>query len=135
MAGWFSDSELLCLDAGKLEQDALISLSSIDAFGSKPAAVMLKFSDQELVIVERRSDGPFSIFPNNDFPAESGFTAYRLNVNGESFRDDRDVAGTEARNFWAYLRENGSVLIREVVEFKTVKIRVVNQNQVRLSAK
>jgi hypothetical protein len=132
MAGWFAESELLCLDSGKLTQEALVSLSSVDAFGAKPAAVIIKISEEELLVVERRSDGPFSSFPNSDFASETGFTVYRLNVNGESFRDDRDVAGTEARNFWAYIRENGSILLGQGVDYKSLKIRVLGSNQLKL---
>jgi hypothetical protein len=132
MAGWFNENELLCLDLVKLKQEALVSLSSVDAFGAKPAAVLIKISEEELLVVERRSDGPFSSFPNRDFAAETGFTAYRLNVNGESFRDDRDVAGTEARNFWAYIRENGSILLGQGVDYKSLRIRVLDSNQLKL---
>ena len=65
--------------------------------------------------------------------AAAGFTAYRVNVNGESYRDDRDVAGTELRNFWAYIRENGSIKIETSVIYKSVKIRVLNSSQVEIS--
>lgn len=133
MAGWFGDSELLCLDASKLSKPALISLSSVDAFGDKPAAVMIRLSNEELLVVERRTDGEFTSLPNQDFGSETGFTAYRLNVNGESYRDDRDVAGTELRNFWAYLRENGKVKIETSVAFKNLKVSLVSSSQVEIA--
>ncbi len=133
MAGWFGDSEITCLDVTKLDRPALLSMSSIDDFGDKPAAAMIRLSSEEILVVERRTNGTYTSLPNRDFEAASGFTAYRVNVNGESYRDDRDVAGTELRNFWAYLRENGKIKIDSSVNYKTVKIRVVNSTQVEVS--
>jgi hypothetical protein len=108
-------------------------LSSVDAFGDKPAAVMIRISNEELIIIERRTSGTFTSFPNRDFNSATGFTAYRLNVNGESFRNDRDVVGTELRNFWAYIRDNGKIRIESSVSHKSVKVKVVNSNQVEIS--
>lgn len=133
MAGWFGNSELICLDAKKLDKAALVSLSSVDAFGDKPAAVMIRLSNEELIVVERRTSGPFTSLPNRDFNAENGFTAYRLNVNGESFRNDQDVAGTELRNFWAYIRDNGKIRIESSVSYKSVRVKVASSNQVEIS--
>lgn len=133
MAGWFGSSEILCLDAAKLDKAALVTLSSVDAFGDKPAAVMIRISNEELIVVERRTSGTFTSLPNRDFDSATGFTAYRLNVNGESFRNDRDVAGTELRNFWAYIRDNGKIRIESSVSHKSVKVKVVNSNQVEIS--
>jgi hypothetical protein len=108
-------------------------MSSIDNFGDKPAAAMIRLSSEEILVVERRSNGTYTSLPNRDFEAAAGFTAYRVNVNGESYRDDRDVAGTELRNFWAYIRENGSIKIETSVSYKSVKIRVLNSSQVEIS--
>jgi hypothetical protein len=131
--GWFDSNEVLCLSKETLNKEIYISLDSIDNFGSGKESIMVRLSSDELIVIERRGPGPFSSVCNGCFrPNESGFTAYRVNVNAAQFRDDSDPNG-DSKNFWSYLGVQGKPVITNFVEYSGVKITRISDTQVKIS--
>lgn len=131
--GWFDSNEVLCLKKELLNQDVYISLDSIDNFGPGKESIMVRLSAEELIVIERRGPGPFTTVCTNCFrPNESGFTAYRVNVNAAQYRDDSDPNG-DSKNFWSYLGVQGKPVITNFVEYSGVKITKVSETQVKIS--
>ena len=131
--GWFAEDEILCLDKSKLNGDVLVNLDSIDNFGTNKEAVMIKIDEEQILIIERRTRGQFAMPCRNCRRGdEPGFTAYRVNVNGEQYRNDMDPTA-DSRNFWSYIREAGSPLIRTQVEFQGIKVTRVSETFIRLT--
>ena len=132
MSGWFGNDEIICLDATKLSQSALVSLSSIDTFGKGPEAVFVKLSNQELVAIEYRKNGKFTNLNNAaEIRNSSAMTAYRVDVNAEAYRNDADPNG-DTKNFWWFLRDQGGVNILKSTAYKNLKITRSADNQVKL---
>jgi hypothetical protein len=131
--GWFAEDEVLCLDKSLLSGDTIIDMSSIDDFGPKKEAVMVKIDSDQIVVIERRTRGPFQTGCTNcRQKMEPGFTAYRINVNAASYRDDMDPTA-ETKNFWSYIREQGSPVIKTSVEFQGLKITKLSETVIKLS--
>ena len=131
--GWFAEDEILCLDKSLLSGETIIEMSSIDEFGPKKEAVIVKIDSDQIVVIELRTRGPFQTGCTNcRQKMEPGFTAYRVNVNAASYRDDMDPAA-ESKNFWSYIREQGSPVIRTSVEFQGLKITKLSETVIKLN--
>jgi hypothetical protein len=131
--GWFDEKEILCLDKDKLSKDVFVTMGSIDTFGPRKESVMIRLNDEEIIVVERRERGPFTqIDPSGRDGLRVGFTAYRVDVNGEHYRDDSD-RNSDAKNFWSFLGSRTDPTIQGSVEFKGVKITPVNRTKVMIS--
>ena len=131
--GWFGENEVLCLDKDKLSKDVVVTMGSIDTFGPRKESVMIRLNDEEIIVVERREPGPFTrIDPSGRDGLRAGFTAYRVNVNGEHYREDNDT-NSDAKNFWSFLGSRTDPTIRGSVAFKGVKITPVNRTRVMIS--
>jgi hypothetical protein len=131
--GWFGENEVLCLDKDKLSKDVVVTMGSIDTFGPRKESVMIRLNDEEIIVVERREPGPFTRIDSSGRDGlRVGFTAYRVNVNGEHYRDDSD-RNSDARNFWSFLGSRTDPTINGSVEFKGVKITPVNRTRVMIS--
>ncbi|MFM1995406.1 MAG: hypothetical protein RLZZ610_923 [Actinomycetota bacterium] len=131
--GWFDEDEILCLDKRKLGSDVFVTMSSIDTFGPRKESVMIRLNDEEIIIVERREPGPFTrIDSSGSGGLRTGFTAYRVNVNGEHYRDDSDPT-SDARNFWSFLGSRTNPTIVGSVEYKGVKISPMSTTRVKIS--
>jgi hypothetical protein len=131
--GWFNENEILCLDKDKLSRDVVVTMGSIDTFGPRKESVMIRLNNDEIIVVERREPGPFTrIDSSGTAGLRVGFTAYRVNVNGEHYRDDSD-RNSDAKNFWSFLGSRTDPTIRGSVEFKGVKITPVSRTKVRIS--
>jgi hypothetical protein len=131
--GWFSESEILCLDKTSLTKDVVVNMGSIDTFGPRKESVMIRLSEEEIIVVERRERGPFTkIDSSGSAGLRSGFTAYRVNVNNQHYRDDSD-RGSDARNFWSFLGSRTDPTIQGHVEYKGVKISPVSKTRVKIS--
>lgn len=139
MAGWFGEQEVVCLDAASLRSPTYVTMSSLDLMGRQPVSVMVRLSDEELLIIERRSNGKYSDFTNaNGYGGQlkdlNHFTAYRVNVNGPYQRvDGRDFAEI-GDNFWGYVLENGRLRITKSVTYEGVTMDVINSHQIRLTS-
>ena len=131
--GWFDTNEVLCLRKDSLNKEIYISLDSIDNFGAGKESIMIRLSSDELIVIERRGPGPFTTVCTSCFrPNESGFTAYRVNVNAAQYRNDSDPNG-DSRNFWSYLGTQGKPVITNFVEYSGVKITRISETQVKIS--
>ena len=138
MAGWFEEREVVCLDAQSLRAPTYVTMSSLDLMESKPVSVMVRLSDEELLIIERRSSGKYSDFARStnyrgQLTNLNHFTAYRVNVNDPYQRvDGRDFAEI-GPNFWGYVLENGQLRITRSVSYQGLNVTVVGSHQVRLT--
>ena len=131
--GWFGENEVLCLDKDKLSKEVVVTMGSIDTFGPRKESVMIRLNEEEIIVIERREPGPFTrIDSSGTHGLRAGFTAYRVNVNGEHYRDDTD-RNSDARNFWSFLGSRTEPTINVSVEFKGVKITPVNRTRVMIS--
>jgi hypothetical protein len=140
LAGWFAEDEILCFEKAKMKDSFLVSLDSLDLFGEKKESIMIKINEEELIVIEKRTDGPFSNFrtggfqqdPSRQFLNLNDFTAYVVNVNKENYRNDADPL-SEEKNFWRYLRENGSIAIKTSVVYSGIQISRESDKQVRVT--
>lgn len=131
--GWFGEDEVLCLDKASLTGETTIEMSSIDDFGPRKEAVMVRLDAEQLLVIELRTRGPFHESCRNCRQTmEPGFTAYRLNVNAAQFRDDMDP-NSDLKNWWSYVREQGSPVIKTSVEYGGVKVTKVSDKVIKLS--
>ena len=131
--GWFGEDEVLCLDKSSLTGETTIEMSSIDDFGPRKEAVMIRLDAEQLLVIELRTRGPFHESCRNCRQTmEPGFTAYRLNVNAAQFRDDMDP-NSDLKNWWSYVREQGSPVIKTSVEYGGVKVTKVSDKVIKLS--
>jgi hypothetical protein len=131
--GWFDEKEVLCLDKDSLPREVFVTMGSIDTFGPRKESVMIRLNNEEIIVVERREPGPFTRIDSSGRDGlRAGFTAYRVNVNGEHYRDDSD-RNSDAKNFWSFLGSRTDPTINGSVEFKGVKITPVNRTRVMIS--
>ena len=131
--GWFDQNEILCLDKKSMAKDVYVTMDSLDTFGPRKESVMIRLNDEEIIVVERREPGPFTRIDSSGTDGlRVGFTAYRVNVNGEHYRDDSD-RNSDARNFWSFLGSRTDPTIFGSVEFKGVKVTPVNRTKVMIS--
>ena len=131
--GWFDSNEVLCLNKDSLNKEVFISLDTIDNFGAGKESAMIRLNAQEILIVERRGPGPFTTLCSTCYrPTESGFTAYKVNVNAAHYRDDSDPNG-DSKNFWSYLGPQGKPIITSYVEYSGVRVTRISDTQVKIS--
>lgn len=138
LAGWFGAEEIVCLDAASLRNPVHITMSSLDRMESKPVSVMVRLSDEELLVIERRSSGRYSDFATatnyrGQLKDLDHFTAYRVNVNDPYVRVDGRHFNDIGPNFWSYVLEKGQLRIKTSVTYKGVNLKVVGSHQVSLS--
>jgi len=133
--GWFDESEILCLDKKSISKNVVVTMSSLDTFGPGKESVMIRLNDEEIIVVERREPGPFTRIDASGYGGlKTGFTAYRVNVNGEHYRDDSD-RNSDSRNFWSFLGSRTDPTIVGSVEYQGVKITPVSKTRVKISVK
>jgi hypothetical protein len=133
--GWFGSDEILCLDKADITQSLTLTLDPIDNFGTRPESLMIRIDDSQLLIVELRADGPYTNFStctNCRLPSGPGFTAYRLNVNGAQYRDDKDPNSAE-KNFWSYIRQDKRAVFDASVEFAGIKLTKTGPKTISIS--
>lgn len=134
--GWYGDDEILCLDTRALEpdQEAVVTMDSLDNFGADKESVIVRLSEEEVVVVERRESGPFTTTCSDCFipaPVEEGFIAYRVNVNLAPYRDDNDP-NSDSKNFWSFLGSSSRPVLQEAITYKQISIEPVSEKQVKI---
>ena len=138
LAGWFSEQQTLCIEKANLKEATYISMDSLDTLGNRPISTLIRLDNEELIVIERRSNGKYSDFRNADnwqgmFKNLDHFTAYRVNVNEAYERVDwRDINSLNP-NFWKYIREGTQIKISKGVSYKGVDIEVVGKDQIKIS--
>lgn len=131
--GWFNEEEILCLDSQSIDQEVFVTLDAITNFGPKHESVMIRINDEEIVVVERHEEGPYTtICTDCTSPVSEGFVAYRINVNGAHYRNDGDP-NSDVKNFWSFLGSTTAPTIKDPVEFKGVQISLAGKDQVKIS--
>jgi hypothetical protein len=133
IVGWFGKDEVLCIDKNSISDSIYITMSSIDDYGKEPQSVIVKLSEEEILVIERRTNGKFSNFSNSrEYKNLNGFTAYYVNVNKENYRNDMEP-NSEEKNFWRYIRENGAITITKGIEFQGLTISSQSNTQVKIT--
>ena len=139
LSGWLEEEEVVCLDAASLTGPAYVTMSSLDLMGDRPVSLMVRLSDEELIIIERRSSGRYSNFATaTNFGGQlkdlDNFTAYRVDVNGPYQRVDGRDFDEIGPNFWGYILENGQLRITRSITYQGVNVAVVGSHQVRITS-
>jgi hypothetical protein len=133
MVGWFGKNEVVCIDKSAIADSIYVTMSPIDNYGQEPQSVMVKLSEEELLIIEKRTSGKYSNFNNSrEYLNLNGFTAYSVNVNKENYRNDMDP-NSEEKNFWRYIRENGNITITKKIEYLGLTISPQSNNQIKIT--
>jgi hypothetical protein len=88
LMGWIPDEDFVCLDGTKASNQTLI-LDSVDLHRGGTIAAVVKLSDHEVLVIESRRKGPFSIDFNPGFNAVMG---YYVNTKREANRYDGNLA-------------------------------------------
>lgn len=130
--GWFDRQEILCIDKADIKSRVTLTLDSIDNFGENRESLMIRLNNSELLIVERRENGNFTSFCSNcGSKTTAGFTAYRLNVNGQHYRNDGDPDAA-SKNFWSYIKSGSTIAFTDFVEYSQLRISRVSSTQISI---
>lgn len=85
--GWIDDEDFVCLDGASAGSHRLI-LDSVDLHRGGTIAAIVRLSDHEVIVIESRKKGPFSI----DFSADySALMGYYVNSKREANRYDGNL--------------------------------------------
>jgi hypothetical protein len=109
LMGHFDEQQIACIDPEKLDDELVIKLESLDKTGGQPGikSLMIPLSESEMIIVEHRTDGPFSELS----PEFKGFTAYFIDVSKKEVRCDAcETLKMEMANFWRYIRSSNEIM-------------------------
>lgn len=100
---YFDERHIACVEPNSLNEELIMQLESLDKTGAQPGikSLMIPIGETEIIVVEYRTKGPFSILT----PDLTGFTAYYVNTALESVRCDAcNQDEMELLNFWRYIR-------------------------------
>lgn len=86
--GWIGDEDFVCLDGTNSASNKVV-LDSVDLHRGGTIAAVIRISDHEVLVVESRKKGPFSIDFNSGY---SSVMAYYVNTQREANRYDGNVA-------------------------------------------
>lgn len=114
--GHFDENHIACVEPENLDDELVIKLESIDQTGGSPGikSLMIPLSDSEMIVVEKRSEGPFSVLA----PEFRGFTAYFIDVSKDSVRCDLcEPIRMEMANFWRYIRSDTEIMVCATTSF------------------
>jgi hypothetical protein len=106
---YFDDRHIACVETDNLNEELILQLESLDKTGAQPGikSLMIPLNETELIVVEYRTNGPFSTLT----PDLTGFTAYYINTTLESVRcDSCNQDEMELLNFWRYIRNKNQIL-------------------------
>ncbi len=109
LMGHFDERHIGCIDPENIDEPIHLQLESLDETGGAPGlkSVMIPVGEFEIVVVEYRTEGPFSTLS----PEFHGFTVYYVDVDGNRERCDWcDPALMEQANFKRYLRNATEIL-------------------------
>ena len=122
VATWYGQNEVACIDANDLDNPVFAELDTIDSFGSGYEGIVVKLSNEEVLVVEHRE-----VFG-------SEILAYRVNINTPTYRDDRGGRAADERNWWWYVREpDGNIPISDSVTYEGVTVKRLGDGLVELS--
>jgi hypothetical protein len=104
MMDHYDERHVACLPPSRLNEPFSVQLESIDQTGGAPGikSVMVPLGGSEILVVEYRTDGPFSTLPNE----LQGFLVYYMDVSKPWVRCDAcNQLELEKTNFWRFLRQ------------------------------
>jgi hypothetical protein len=138
LASWFGEKEIICLEKSKIDKPIYVSQDSIDTMGNAPVSTMIKLSNDEVLVIERRSNGKYSNFSNANNAGGlvrdlNHFTAYFVNVNAQYANLDWNDLTSSKPNFWKYIREGGQIKITKSVTYQGITLEVINKEQIKIS--
>jgi hypothetical protein len=82
LADWYGDDDVQCIEKENLEEPLVVKLDSLDKLGGQPGNknLMVRLSDTKLLVLEYRTDGPYSSLPRY----MRGIFPYVIDITKES---------------------------------------------------
>lgn len=81
LQGWLTDSQIACIDSDYVSMEsAVFELSALSEISPTTKTVIIKLSQEEVLVIETRVNSKFDKFPK----AEEGILVYLVNVNKKS---------------------------------------------------
>jgi hypothetical protein len=82
LAEWYGDDDVQCIEKENLEEPLVVKLDSLDKLGGQPGNknLMVRLSDTKLLVLEYRTDGPYSSLPRY----MRGIFPYVIDITKES---------------------------------------------------
>jgi hypothetical protein len=140
LAGWYSEDDVFCITKENISSGIEFKLDSLDKLGGNPGFknIMIPLSDHELIIVEYRTDGPYSTLPKE----QHGILIYVVDSKKKSnYPSPEWVAkNTDPETYWFTLlneydwykfgkgqsAEYKGIII-EVIESQTIRVSLTNE--------
>lgn len=136
LAGWYDEEDVYCLSMDKLITKPEIHLDSLDKLGGSPGYknVMIPLSDHEVIIIEYRTDGPYSNLPKE----QQGILIYVVDSKKTSNYPSPEWVSkiTDPSTYWHTLVDkNNWYLFKkgQTITYKSISIEIIDSNVVRLS--
>jgi hypothetical protein len=110
LMGHFDEQHIACINPSEIKEPVHLQMESLDQTGGAPGlkSIMLPVSDSEIIVLEYRTEGPFSTLS----PEFRGFTAYYIDVDGQYLRCDWcDPIIMEYQTYTRYIRNPNETLV------------------------
>jgi hypothetical protein len=108
--GHFDERHIACINPSEIKEPVHLQMESLDQTGGAPGlkSIMLPVSDSEIIVLEYRTEGPFSTLS----PEFRGFTAYYIDVDAQYLRCDWcDPIIMEYQTYTRYIRNPNETLV------------------------
>lgn len=136
LANWYGEEDVRCLTKEALKDPIDYQLDSLDQLGAAPGYknVMIRLSSNEIMIIEYRTDGPYSTLPKN----QHGIFIYVVNTKKISNYPSPEFAATstDPNSYWFTLMNEFNwykFSPGQSTNYAGVTIEVLESNVVRLS--
>ena len=139
LVNWFDDEDIHCISKNNLDEPVNIYINSIDQLGASGGAksVMVPLTETKILIIENRTGGQFSLLRNY----RQGIISYVVDISKSSLYPNGPSNQLELDkvNFWYHMYSNPEDLnpvfsIGQYFEYEGVRVRVVDENIVEISA-
>jgi hypothetical protein len=138
LATWYGEDDVYCLSKDKLIEPVQYYLESLDELGGSPGYknLMIPLSRNEIMIIEYRTDGPFSTLPKE----QHGILIYIVNTaRSSNYPSPEWVAvRTDPNSYWfTLMTEHDWHIFRpgQSVTYNGVHVEVIESNVVKVSLK
>jgi hypothetical protein len=142
LADWYQDDHVQCIEKSELSEPFVVELDSLDQLGGTPGAknIMVRLSNTKLLIVEYRTDGPFSNLPRY----MHGIFPYVIDISKGSTYPQRswDQAVIDLDNYWYSIypsnpNDQTSMIYQpgSSFEYDNVVVKVLAPNVIELQQK
>lgn len=143
MAGWYESDDILCADVtNKIIDNIYVRVESLDKNLSGIKSVILRTGNTSAIVVEYRTDGPFSPLAKR----YHGITAYKLDTSIKPNRCDScgPQEYEDRKNWWNYYRlpntfdpfDNSNIAFQQpglVLDDSGIKIELIEDNLIKIS--